>query len=166
MPSLSWNVADVLCTQMLLFSLWPCLVVFLLTLASCKPITSAKVRTSLKSCEQSTYTLEARAASQLQPAQLWSERHTVCVQLRAGSGGMDPQSEIGMHQRGHLDEVILQPRDYVKKKTLQKYKIICGVSRHCSSGQPLLFFFSFQSCRNCFSNFQICRSFIGFLILM
>ncbi|XP_040523476.1 ectonucleotide pyrophosphatase/phosphodiesterase family member 3 [Gallus gallus] len=40
---------------------------------------------------------------------------------------MDPQSEIGMHQRGHLDQVILQPMDYVKKKTLQKYKIICGV---------------------------------------
>lgn len=41
---------------------------------------------------------------------------------------MDPQSEIGMHQSGsHLDQVILQPMDYVKKKTLQKYKIICGV---------------------------------------
>lgn len=142
MPSLSWNVTDVLCAQMLLFNLWPCLVAFLLTLASCKPITSAKVRTSIKSCEQSTYTLEARAASQLQPSQLCSERSTVCVQLRAGVGRMDPNSEIGMHQSGHLDEVILQPMEYVKRKTLQRYKIICGVSRHCSSGQRLLFFLS------------------------
>ncbi|OXB68402.1 hypothetical protein ASZ78_010023 [Callipepla squamata] len=40
---------------------------------------------------------------------------------------MDPHSEIGLHQSGHLDEMILQPMDYVKKKTLQKYKIICAV---------------------------------------
>lgn len=52
----------------------------------------------------------------------------------ADLGNMELQDDIIKHQRGHLDEVSLKPTEYVKRKTLLKYKAICAVSRCCSSG--------------------------------
>lgn len=66
---------------------------------------------------------------------------------------MNRHDELDMHEGRHLDDM-LQPSQYVKKKTLQKYKIICAVSRHCSSGL-LLFFFPFRTVETLqFSNLQ------------
>lgn len=52
----------------------------------------------------------------------------------ADLGKMELQDDIINHEKGYLDEASLKPTDFVKKKTLLKYKAICAVSRCCSSG--------------------------------
>ncbi|XP_064913064.1 ectonucleotide pyrophosphatase/phosphodiesterase family member 3 isoform X1 [Columba livia] len=45
----------------------------------------------------------------------------------ADLGKMELQDDIINHEKGYLDEASLKPTDFVKKKTLLKYKAICAV---------------------------------------